>query len=122
MIAVGEENCASPTMEPESGEKRYIYFNPNFCINNINVKDLVARAEAAPNTDENDENLGLDVESMDVNFDGGVPVMEKPEDPVVPKPFNPFEEPPTPSNPFSCPPLSAGGPKTPLLVSSVVTD
>ena len=31
-------------------ERRYIYFNPNFCINNINVKELVSRAQKASAT------------------------------------------------------------------------
>ena len=36
------------TMTTDMPDKKVIYFNPNFCINNINVKDLVARVESIP--------------------------------------------------------------------------
>ena len=51
MIAIGSKctDTCDRNMEAESNEedKRFIYFNPNFCINNINVKELVVRAEQA---------------------------------------------------------------------------
>ncbi|KAL5262964.1 hypothetical protein ACHWQZ_G008392 [Mnemiopsis leidyi] len=49
MIVVAGNSIDTSSMEMESestdDQKRFIYFNPNFCINNINVKELVLRAE-----------------------------------------------------------------------------
>ena len=49
MIVVAGKSIDTSNMETESEstdeQKRFIYFNPNFSINNINVKELVLRAE-----------------------------------------------------------------------------
>jgi hypothetical protein len=127
MIAVEKEFNDLRDMEAEAGssgseEKRFIYFNPNFCINNINVKELVLRAEQAAlvSTAPGQSNLTTILhesgnQSNALIASSALPVFspvsaEKNPAPVQPGPSDdrPTQRPallPTPShNPFKVPP------------------